>query len=463
MGNGLRWRQEGMHAGMVLVLVLFALVTVILLHLRGGAHTLPLGLSGSVWLLGLGLVPLAVLLWHLWQQESPLLKALGWLLLAGLHLYFIMALPHLSDDVYRFLWDGHLLAAGHHPFAHIPAWYMEHPEVAVPGITEALYLQLNSPEYFSIYPPLNQLLFWLSAVLGQSTEQGIVIIRLAVIAASLGNVWLLRGLLPRFGLPRVWVLLYALHPMVLLEFTLNLHFEVFLIFFLLLSIRAWKSGHWVWSAVWLALSVLSKLSPLIFLPLLFFRLGWKRSLCFYAIVGGVVLLGFLPLLDVDLLLGMRESVGLYFQKFEFNASIYYLARWLGFELVGYNVIQTLGPWLGIFTFAGILLFSFLERGKKSLPEAMLWVLLLFLAMSTTVHPWYISTLMVLGLLSGWRFPLVWSLTVFISYAGYDETGYTIPWLGIWLEYLIVLVVLLWELWHRYTYDERTIKSPVAAA
>src|SRR5688572_18821679 len=29
----------------------------------------------------------------------------------------LFSIPNLSEDVYRFIWDGRLLAAGHHPFS----------------------------------------------------------------------------------------------------------------------------------------------------------------------------------------------------------------------------------------------------------------------------------------------------------------------------------------------------------
>lgn len=435
----LRW------AGLLLA---YGLSCAWLMPLRGGASGMLFDSTLTGWLLAALMIPLAWSLYYCWSQPKTSVQIAGWLLLGTVHLYFIAASPQLSDDVYRFIWDGRLLAAGQHPFAHTPGWYLEHPGHGLPGINEELFLQLNSPNYFTIYPPLNQLIFWFSALGSESIGGSIIIIRSFVLLAGLGSVALLWRLLPHYSQPRELALVFALHPMALLEFTLNLHFEVFVIFFLLLSLWYHEQGRWPLSALALALSVVSKLLPLLWLPLLFYRLGWKKAIAFYLICGGVVVLSFLPLLNLDLLLGMRESVGLYFQKFEFNASVYYLIRWLGYELTGFNIIQLAGPVLAMTTFVGIVLFTFLERGRLKLPEAMLWTLGLYLLFTTTVHPWYISTMLVLGLLSGYYWPLLWSLLVFLTYAGYTETGYELNWLLIWIEYGAVIALMLWELWRR---------------
>ena len=40
-------------------------------------------------------------------------------------------------------------------------------------------------------------------------------------------------------------------------------------------------------------------------------------------------------------------------------------------------------------------------------------------MATTVHPWYIINLIFLGIMTGYAYPIVWSMTVFWSYSAYE--------------------------------------------
>jgi len=67
-----------------------------------------------------------------------------------------------------------------------------------------------------------------------------------------------------------------------------------------------------------------------------------------------------------------------------------------------------------------------------------------LAFATTVHPWYICPLVLLGVAGNWRFPLAWSASVLLSYAAYRVFPYSeIPAL-IALEYAVLTGTLLWE-------------------
>ncbi|MEQ9229236.1 MAG: hypothetical protein RIF46_01035, partial [Cyclobacteriaceae bacterium] len=76
----------------------------------------------------------------------------------------LFATPSLSDDFYRFIWDGRLLAHGIHPFAELPGFYLD-PSLNIPGIDQSLFDNLNSKEYFTIYPPFAQLIFLISVLI----------------------------------------------------------------------------------------------------------------------------------------------------------------------------------------------------------------------------------------------------------------------------------------------------------
>ena len=160
----------------------------------------------------------------------------------------------------------------------------------------------------------------------------------------------------------------------------------------------------------------------------------------------LLLLLFAPFFGKPLLEGMFSSLSLYFQRFEFNASLYYVLRTAGQWLIGFNPIVQLGPLLALLA-AGLILYFSIKAEKQGwpLPKTILLLYGLFLLCATTVHPWYVLPLLALMPFTSFRFPLVWSGLVFLTYAGYSPTGYQEPLGLVALEYGLVLAVLVWEL------------------
>ena len=163
---------------------------------------------------------------------------------------------------------------------------------------------------------------------------------------------------------------------------------------------------------------------------------------------------------MEIVSGFRESIGYYFQKFEFNASIYFIVREWGFWNYGYNIIQTVGWMLALLSTLSILgytLWDYFQNSKLKtqnsnpnlancqLPTAYLIVMFIYFAFSTTVHPWYIATLVAFSAVSTYRFAILWSALIFLTYAGYTTVGFTE---NLWLatiEYVLVIAYLTYEL------------------
>jgi hypothetical protein len=202
------------------------------------------------------------------------------------------------------------------------------------------------------------------------------------------------------------------------------------------------------SAFFFALAVSTKLLPLILLPLYWRRLGTKKAWQFYCMTAAFTMLMFLPLFSYELLAGLSQSVSLYFQKFEFNASVYYIIREIGFVLKGYNIIGSAGKWLAVSTILGIIIYTLLER-KDRLPSAWMWVWLIYLALATTVHPWYVAPLLAFSIFSSYRFAVLWSGLIFLSYAGYVTDGFSENLLLTGLEYGLLMMFIGYELYSNF--------------
>jgi alpha-1,6-mannosyltransferase len=277
--------------------------------------------------------------------------------------------------------------------------------------------------------------------------------RLILLLAEAGSILLLWRLLRKMGLPEKYVLLYALNPLVILELVGNLHFEALMIFFLLLALYQLFYHRLVWSGFAFGLAVGTKLLPLMFLPFLLSKLGMRRFIGYGVVVLIAVVAQFAPLVNQQVLHNIFQSLDLYLTRFEFNASIYYLLRWLGFQLVGYNAIFILGPLLSLVTLVLILSMASVKKlgSIRRLAGYMGTALTVYLLLSTTVHPWYLTTLLALTAMSHFRFAVAWSGLAILSYAAYRTPAYREDTLLLMLEYAIVFLWLAAEV---YLYRQR---------
>jgi hypothetical protein len=359
----------------------------------------------------------------------------------GFRLLAWLAFPALSDDIYRFIWDGSLVLEGFSPYVATPTQFFSE-NVRMPY--ETLFPKLNSAHYFSVYPPLIQGIATFGALAANDTYLASLVIKLPLLLAEIASIWMLPGLLLKMKMSPKYSVLYFLNPLIIVDALANAHFEILVVFFLLLTIRQFQTKQFASSAIALALAVGTKLLPLIFLPFVIKACDPKRRLIFltlFTLACGVLLF---PLLVTDNLVGMLQSIQLYYQRFEFNASIYYLLRALFGSLLGYNPIAILGPALAVIQALAIawLLIKQKPESLKSALHSMLMVNLIYLLLSTTVHPWYVVPLIALGIFNRSIFPLVWSGIIIVSYTAYRQAEYhELLWL-VALEYLVVALTLL---------------------
>lgn len=383
-----------------------------------------------------------------WVDNTRKIK---WAIAAAILFRFILvfALPNLSDDFYRFIWDGNLLANGINPFAQTPQFYMQN---GLPDFLSAeLFQNLNSQDYYTVYPPVSQYIYVIAASLfGTQLLGNVVVMKVIMLGADIGTFWVLKKLLDHFRLSAKWLLIYALNPLIILELTGNLHFEGVMIFFVLLGYYLYLKNMLWPAAVCLLLAINTKLIPLLLMPYLVFSLGWKRSAGLISVLAVGTLALHIPFLDQTFINNFSDSLGLYFQSFEFNASIYYLVRWVGFQVEGYNIIQTAAPRLAM---VGVIIMVCIawwcrDRSLKNLPKIYIILLGVYYFFSTTVHPWYVSSLVAFVPLAGLYFPLVWSALIPLTYFTYATSAYTENLWVVGLEYIIVLVVIGIDWHHR---------------
>ncbi len=375
------------------------------------------------------------------QADAPFKLLIGAAIL--FRLLGMAHLPTLSDDVYRFIWDGRLLAHGYNPFLYLPREILSGEIATQAGLTPALFQKLNSPDYYTVYPPLLQGWFTVAATLGGSWELAAAFwLRLPIFLGEAATLWFLYQLLKLLGKDEVatrrGVLLYALNPLVIVELVGNLHYEGLTICFLLAGLYFYLKQKQISSASFLALAAGVKLLPLIFIPAFLDKSDWKKSLKYALTAGVVFLLPFLFFFNPTIFENISTSLDLYFRRFEFNASLYYLLRGIGTYLQGYNPIATIGPLLALVSVSLILFFSWSKKLALSLPERWLFALTAYLLCATTVHPWYVVPLIALSVLSRFRFPIIWSVALPLTYVAYGQVPFQENLWIVTAEYLAVL-------------------------
>lgn len=382
-------------------------------------------------------------------------------------LIFIPAIPNLSQDFYRFLWDGRLMAQGISPYLFTPEMYFKDisASLAIPQANE-LYVGMGSlnASHFSNYPPINQLFFAIAALFsGKSISGSVIVLRSLIILADIGILHFGKKILERLKLPAHTIFWYFLSPFVIIELTGNLHFEGVMGFFFIWALYLLFQKKWIWAAVLIGISISVKLIPLLFLPLFlkyfntakltdsnlnqFKNLGFKSLLKFYAIIGITVLLTFLPFLTSEFIQNFSATIALWFQNFEFNASVYYIIRWIGFQVVGWNIIETVGKILPVLVLIFVLVLAFFRKNctQLQLLTTMLFAISFYLLLSTTVHPWYVATPLLLSVFTKYKFPIVWSFMVMLSYSAYGKYGFHENLWLVSLEYVVVIGFAIWEI------------------
>lgn len=321
----------------------------------------------------------------------------------ALRLLALAGSPELSDDVYRYAWEGELVASGVSPYAYAP----DAPELELLRAARAdLYARLNHPDVSAAYPPLAQALFaahWIVADwLGIADWRALVqLLRVTFALFDLALLWPLVVLLRRRGLPEGLAVAWGWCPLVALEFAGSGHFDSAALLLMVGALalgegaarrRLVPAGRELLALALLAGATLTKLLPVCAAPFLARGRGaWLRAGLFAALV----VAGFLPVVLglAGGALGLGRGLSEYGLRWEHSGLVYgfledllrragleYDDSWLDARRVGRGAILAL--WLGI---------ALLAWRRHAGPTAAVGTLVAaFLVLTPTLHPWYIA-------------------------------------------------------------------------
>jgi len=383
-------------------------------------------------------------------------RAFAWILGIALLLRatLLPVTPWLSDDIYRYIWDGRVQLAGINPYLHAPE------SVELEPLRDPLWQRINHPEIPTIYPPGMQAVFAIAAAVSPSVPW----FKLVMIGFDLAILLLLRRLTMWMG-REVWSLaIYAWNPLVIIEVAGNGHNDVIAAAFLVLALLAMTRARKAWSAAALAAGILAKLFPFFCLPSLVRRTPtrwlWPIPL--------VVALGYLPVLAARG--GLFRGLSEYGHRWQHNdflfRGILTATTWLDPTEALKGWISGVRPFLDDATSIDFLysythpqyvaraiafgLMALVAVGVSFRPmplsREMLVALGAVLLLSPPVHPWYLLWIAPLLAVRPSRGLILWTGLAPLSYALPARWGAEGPPGGVllWLEYLPVYALLAYD-------------------
>jgi alpha-1,6-mannosyltransferase len=188
---------------------------------------------------------------HLAERAAPdralwLIFSLGIILRA----YVLLFDPLLSSDIYRYVWDGRVQAAGINPYRYFPA------DQALALLRDGtIFPHINRADTaVTIYPPVAQFFFLIITRIGET----VTVMRLALLGCEAVTVTLILLLLRRMNRPVTRVIAYLWHPLPLWEIANSGHIDALMVALMLLGLWIVLTGHALRGAVVIALSVLVK-------------------------------------------------------------------------------------------------------------------------------------------------------------------------------------------------------------
>lgn len=324
--------------------------------------------------------------------------------------------PIGSDDYYRYLWDGKVIASGINPYEFAP------DNIALAKLHSSILPALvNYPEMKTIYPPLAQFLFYLSYKIGGESFIGVKLLLFLFDLMTIFGIFLI---IKKLNLDYKNILIYVLSPLPLFQFFIDAHVDGFGLPLLIFAIYFYISNKKNWSYFFIGLSICVKPLGLILLPIIFFNeKTFQERVKAIIIPLAITALMYLPFIFSG---SPFQALMKFTENWTFNGIIFDILD----SFIRDNQITRL-------ICAALLLISYLPvilSKKDFLVKIYLSLFLLFI-FSPVVHPWYLSWLVILlpfiPRWSGIAFTSLISLTVFtvINYQLY----------GVWKEYNLVLL------------------------
>jgi alpha-1,6-mannosyltransferase len=267
-----------------------------------------------------------------------------WIVLAGALVFRATLLPltpTLSDDIYRYQWEGRVQVAGFSPYVVVPS----DPRAA--PIRGPYWRRIPGPDIRAIYPPLTELIL---RTINKISDAPFAI-KLALVAVESLALGLLALLLRATGRRMSLLVIYAWNPLVVVESAASGHNDSLAVAAVLAALLLIIRRRPVLSTLALATAILTKLFPLVLFPLWLRLVGWPRKARAWAAVGAAGLLAIACAwpyrADLPAIVTALQKVS---NSFIDNASLFLVLQWLSGSMdwargISAGVVAGLSIWV----------------------------------------------------------------------------------------------------------------------
>lgn len=491
----------GALISMILLSALLALMNSPLLNARLSDSAV-LALYGALFL------PWGLLIWRSGAGSTEPKFQIRWphLIATGIivRVLFLAAEPLLSDDIFRYVWDGRVAAQGINPFLYPP------DSDALSHLRDAsIWPHINHGSVSTIYPPGAQFIFHLNALLGGGTHllRAIFLVIEAVAIGSAG--WILSRMSAGFDTARLKLAFstYALCPLVFVETAWSGHLDVVawmtLILALILMMRASTKRALLLGGALFGASIATKLLGILAIPLILlgarsahkpnFAAACIRRLSFLAVAAAIIAASYLPYMSAgpklfsgfgtyasswqsnagpfrlgadlgeytllqrapeansDRLTRSEDKIILHFSRLDEPAKrLGFTRMWQGQEVpatsfAAEQVNHTLTKLVAAFLVGLAMLWAILVR--RDLLAGTLLILLTLFFVAPVVHPWYVAWLLPFAALRRSPASLTFAPAVLLAYlawiAARSGASWQVPAWALVLEFGAVGLVAWW--------------------
>ncbi len=313
--------------------------------------------------------------------------------------------PTLSNDIYRYVWDGRVMAAGISPYQYPPG-AAQLAALRTSNYDHAVWQYINRKNAITIYPAGAELFY---AGIYQVAPDSVLAMKVVVVAIDLASCAALALLLGLLGMSPTRSIVYAWSPLPIIEFGSSGHVEALSVLWTLLAliagvltVRSWGSGtseqgsdnkrkFTAWSllaAICLGGAMLVKLIPVLLLAGWFRRFGWRFTLVSIGLFGAV------SAIFITVWGGyISPFLGTYLGSEESNSPLYYILK--------YGIATPLGIPDGVVRVLLIALLAvfalyIMARSEHGLYDFIGKSFLLvgaYLLLATNAHAWYATWLL----------------------------------------------------------------------
>ena len=295
-----------------------------------------------------------------------------------LRVYVLLFDPLLSSDIYRYIWDGRVQAAGINPYRYFPA------DPALASLRDAaIFPHINRVDTAAtIYPPVAQFFFLIVTRFGEN----VTTMRLAMLACDAVSVALIMLFLRQMDQPVTRVIAYLWHPLPLWEIANGGHVDALMVALMLSGLWVAMTGKALRGVALIAFSALVK--PYVAPVLAGIWRPWNLKMPL--VVVAVTVLCYLPYLSVGWgVFGYLTKGYMAEEGISAGYELWPLALWrLAFgehrgDVAVYLVLATLA-----LLFAAFVVAFRTDRNVASSLGSINMLLLLSLLLVSPNYPWY---------------------------------------------------------------------------